>query len=628
MWRILSPVIEYLLAHPYLFVGGFLLYVFIFFLVVADEWQKNQDQTHFREAPVQPAKPLVTDSKKRDQVLKQGFSPQKVPDDLDAIIVGSGMGGLSTAVMLAKAGKKVLVLEQHDQAGGCCHTFIEKGFEFDVGVHYIGEMRGTTLIKCVTDFVTDGQLVWDSMGSVFDEVALGDPAKAKRYPLRSGKDEFRQCLVEKFPDEVPAIDKFLEMVNKCHGSTLMFVLLKSLPVFLSRLLVKTGLVHLVSNYFKYSTMCLQSTLDELTTNPDLKAVLSYSFGDYGVVPKKAGFAMQASLVNHYVRGSYYPRGGASEIAYHMIPIIERSGGRVLVRAPVTKILCTGKGRAGGVRVRKGQNEYDFYAPYIISATGVCSTVTKLLPKEVASKSVLSTLLTKVEPGAACMSMFIGLRGSPEELKLPKFNTWAFTQNDFDNSVEEYLALSGEEAAKAEVPLLFISFPSSKDSSHNERYPGKSTCTLVTFANWNWFEEWQSERVKHRGAAYEEIKNGIGEQMLKQTMALYPQLEGRIEYMEVGTPLSNNYYIGSLRGEIYGLEHSKTRFSPESVISLRPKTDIPGLILAGQDVFTCGVVGAMFGGVGAASAVLHRNLFRDALAYKKQVDAGCWKNKDD
>lgn len=62
-----------------------------------------------------------------------GFSPDKVPQDLDVIVVGSGIGGLTAAATLAKAGKKVLVLEQHDQAGGCCHTYIEKGFEFDVG---------------------------------------------------------------------------------------------------------------------------------------------------------------------------------------------------------------------------------------------------------------------------------------------------------------------------------------------------------------------------------------------------------------------------------------------------------------------------------------------------------------
>lgn len=62
-----------------------------------------------------------------------GFALEKVPPDLDAIVIGSGIGGLAVAAALAKAGKRVLVLEQHDQAGGCCHTFQEKGFEFDVG---------------------------------------------------------------------------------------------------------------------------------------------------------------------------------------------------------------------------------------------------------------------------------------------------------------------------------------------------------------------------------------------------------------------------------------------------------------------------------------------------------------
>lgn len=65
--------------------------------------------------------------------ISLGFVASKVPDNLDAIIIGSGIGGLGLAVLLAKVGKKVLVLEQHDRAGGCCHTFTEKGFSFDVG---------------------------------------------------------------------------------------------------------------------------------------------------------------------------------------------------------------------------------------------------------------------------------------------------------------------------------------------------------------------------------------------------------------------------------------------------------------------------------------------------------------
>ncbi len=93
------------------------------------------------------------DQRKRDQVLKQGFNQSKVPDNLDAIVIGSGIGGLSSAAVLAKAGQKVLVLEQHDQAGGCCHTFIDKGYEFDVGLHYVGKMVDGQMDKTLFDQV-------------------------------------------------------------------------------------------------------------------------------------------------------------------------------------------------------------------------------------------------------------------------------------------------------------------------------------------------------------------------------------------------------------------------------------------------------------------------------------------
>ncbi len=84
-------------------------------------------------------RPFVADKEKRDEVLKVGYSKKKIGDTkYDAVIIGSGVGGLVSAAILARANKKVLLVEQHDQVGGCCHVFNEHGYSFDTGIHYIG----------------------------------------------------------------------------------------------------------------------------------------------------------------------------------------------------------------------------------------------------------------------------------------------------------------------------------------------------------------------------------------------------------------------------------------------------------------------------------------------------------
>ena len=151
---------------------------------------------------------LVTDGKERDRVLKQSFSEDKVPQELDAIVIGSGMGGLSVAAILAKTGKKVLVLEQHDQAGGCCHTFIDKGFEFDTGIHYIGEMAEGTVSRFLLDQLSNDKIEWVQLEEVYDTVVFGSgdqSAQLKRYPIPSGRGQLMKSLIESFPAEEKAI---------------------------------------------------------------------------------------------------------------------------------------------------------------------------------------------------------------------------------------------------------------------------------------------------------------------------------------------------------------------------------------------------------------------------------------
>jgi all-trans-retinol 13,14-reductase len=293
---------------------------------------------------------------------------------------------------------------------------------------------------------------------------------------------------------------------------------------------------------------------------------------------------------------------------------------VLVRAPVSQILIDDSGKAIGVRVARSSGPVDLFAPLIISDAGVVNTFTKLLAPEVAKKSSITHLIGKnIDSGVGCMSLFVGLNGTTEELQIKPRNIWAYTGNDLSGIVEEFLQKPAEDAANAEVPLLFITFPSAKDPTFQDRYPGKSVCTVITMANWEWFAPWEQERMSKRGDDYDSVKNLIGRRMWEQVLAVYPHLADKVEYFDVGSPVTNKYYIGSARGEIYGLDHTAKRFgSPEVMMHLRPTTDIPNLLITGQDVVSCGFTGAMFGGLLCASTVLNRNLYDDLVQLRKTV----------
>uniref|UniRef100_A0A673IYX7 All-trans-retinol 13,14-reductase n=1 Tax=Sinocyclocheilus rhinocerous TaxID=307959 RepID=A0A673IYX7_9TELE len=550
----------------------------------------------------EPLKTMVFDRKLKNKVLKQGFLASKVPQDLDAVVVGSGIGGLAIAVLLAKVGKKVLVLEQHDRAGGCCHTFTERGFEFDVGIHYIGELLDHKPFRCVVDQLTNGQLQWDPLENPFDKVVLGPPENRRIYPIYSGKKRYIDELKKCFPGEEKAIDEYVRLSKKVANGVWFMVLLKLLPTPLAKFLVRTGLASRLSSFFRYASRSLTDVVSELTQNKDLRAVMSYIFGTYGKMPKDASFSLHSLLLCHYLNGAWYPKGGASEIAYHMIPIIEKAGGAVLVRAPVNRILLNDVKEAIGVSVLKGQEEVHVHAPLVISDAGIFNTYERLLPKDVQTMSAIQKQLSMVQHGDGGLSIFIGVDGTKEELGLKADNYFIFPENNLDEL---------EESCK-KVPIIFVASPSAKDSTWPERSPGKSTVSVVSFANYAWFEEWKDDKVKNRSIDYKELKEAIINNILEAVTEIYPKIKDRIEYVDAGTPITNQHYIAAPEGEIYGIDHDIARFNVELNATIRPQTPIKNLFLTGQDVLFCGFAGALTGALTCGSVILNRNLHLDRV----------------
>lgn len=517
-------------------------------------------------------------------------------DEWDAIVIGSGIGGLSAAASLAKLhNQRVLVLERHYTAGGFTHTFRRPGYEWDVGIHYIGEVshpRGTA--RRIFDFLTDGELEWADMGQVYDRIIIGD----KAYDFVKGRESFRAKLHGYFPAEKDAIDRYLELVMATVKKAQLFFAEKVVPKFVSTLF--GGMMR--RPVLKEATRTTREVLEEITSNQELIGVLTGQFGDYGLVPAKSSFFIHAMVAAHYFRGAAYPVGGSSRIAETILPLIERAGGEVVTNAEVREIVLR-DGKAIGVKLVDGR---ELRAPIVISDAGVINTFERLVPSELAAKIGYAAKARDIGTSIAHLSLYVGLRGTAEELELEKTNLWVYRDHHHEENFERF-----ERDLNAPFPVVYLSFPSAKDPDFDRRYPGRSTIEAITLGSYDQFKRWENTSWKKRGADYDELKESLSERLLDTLYRHAPATRGRVEVAELSTPLSTRNFAAHPDGAIYGLAHSPARYQQAW---LRPRTPIKGLYLTGADVVSAGLMGATMGGLICASAVLESNVLAQALKH--------------
>jgi all-trans-retinol 13,14-reductase len=541
-------------------------------------------------------KQLQENIEEEENVMKVGTSYRQkdISGEFDAVVVGSGIGGLGAAALLARhAGKKVLVLERHYTAGGFTHTFTRPGYEWDVGVHYVGQAStpGAPVLAAL-DAVTDGSLKWADMGEVYDRVVIG----ADSYDFVKGRQAFAERMKEYFPSERGVIDRYLARVADVVRSSGLFFAEKAVPAAIARVLG----VLMRKRLLREARQTTLQALSELTSNARLTSVLTGQYGDYGLPPSKSSFFIHSLIVDHYLDGGAYPVGGASRIAASILPVVEGAGGAVFTSAEVETILVEND-RAAGVRLTDGN---EIRVPIVVSDAGALNTFGRLLPEEVRSRWGFEELVRRQRPSSAHLSLYLGLRHTAAELGLSKTNLWIYPGEDHDGNLERFFA-----DPEAPLPVAYISFPSAKDPDFGGRHPGRATIEVVTLAPYAWFREWEAKPWKKRGAAYDELKGKLTEKLLEPLYTHCPSVRGRIDYAELSTPLSTAKFTGHPQGAIYGLAATPSLYQERR---LRPATAIPGLFLTGADVCALGVGGALFGGVLTASAILRRDLRRSIL----------------
>ena len=511
------------------------------------------------------------------------YRPGRLAESYDAVVIGSGMGGLTTAAMLSDLGWKVCVLEQHYTAGGYTHSYARNGYEWDVGVHYIGDVGTQTRTRMMFDYLSDGKLEWAPMDDEYDRFYIGD----KVFNAKAGKKEFRDNLIGQFPDEEQAIDAYLNLLQRAGSAMSSFGMARVLEPWQQTL---------ISPYLRWKTpdflfRLTYDVLAELTDNQDLIAVMCGQWGDMGLPPKQSTFLVHAMIARHYLYGGYYPVGGSWRIADSIIPKIQVAGGEVFTYARVKNVVVE-NGKVAGVRMQDG---HLIECPCVVSSAGVANTFQELLSADIAEKTGYERSLKNVVPSSAYLGVYIGLKGTAEELGLPKTNFWIYPDNDFDAAVERF-----SKNDKEPFPVVYISFPSAKDPNYLARHPGTATIEIVAPAPYEWFEKWHSKTWGKRGEDYDVFKQELGERLMTYLYDKLPELRGKVDYYEVSTPLSTNWFGGYQRGELYGLAHTPGRMQQKW---LRPRTKIPGLWLTGQDILTCGVTGAMMAGILTTTSIV-------------------------
>ena len=486
----------------------------------------------------------------------------------DVVIIGSGLGGLVSANILARHGYRVCVLEKNRQYGGNLQTFVRDKNIFDTGVHYIGSLgEGENLHQYFSYLGIMKDLKLAKLDhDQYDVITFGDDSQ--EYKHAQGYDHFSRSLIQQFPEEEKAINEYCKKIQE---------VCESFPLYN---------LELSSNAYdiSYFNLKISDYLETITANKKLKAVVAGSNFLYAGT-KNTPLYVHALSVNSYIKSSWRCIDGGSQITRSLIKRIKEFGGEVYNNQEVIDFGFVGN-EIDSVLTKSGKQ---IKGDYFIS-----NIEPKLTVKMLAGKGMRKSYVNRINQIKSMISVFsVYIVFKPKTFKYINHNFYHFKSHQDIWDTQNYT-----ESTWPESYMLSMGVRKNQDDWSNN-------LTAMAYMKFDEVEKWKdsfntASEESDRGSQYEKFKKEKIAIFIDEIEKKFPNIRDCIQSVHASTPLSYRDYIGSNNGAIYGYE--KDAENPMmSIIS--PKTKTKKLLFTGQSVNMHGILGVTISGFLTCSYII-------------------------